>query len=155
MGSRINYRLAKSHRNYSVEEVATLFGVHRNTVREWTRRGLPVIAGRPVLILGRDLVGFLKERRARNRRPCGPGEIYCVRCRQARRPAGGMVDWRPMTSTLGSLVGICPCCDALMFRRANLRRLALVLGPLEITLPEGLPHIGERAEPTVNSDLEA
>jgi hypothetical protein len=38
---RPNPRLAKIHRSYTVEESATLFGVHRNTVREWVRRGLP------------------------------------------------------------------------------------------------------------------
>jgi len=44
-----NPRLPKTHRNYSVEEAATLLGVHRNTVREWIRRGLPRIDdGRPL-----------------------------------------------------------------------------------------------------------
>ena len=36
-----NLRLAKIHRNYTVEKVAGLFGVHRNTLREWIKRGLP------------------------------------------------------------------------------------------------------------------
>lgn len=56
-----NHRLAKLHRNYSVEEVAKLYGVHRNTVREWIKRGLPTNDGkRPTLILGRDLAAFLQ-----------------------------------------------------------------------------------------------
>ena len=38
-----NYRLAKIHRNYKVEEIAKLFGNHRNTVREWVKGGLPTI----------------------------------------------------------------------------------------------------------------
>ena len=50
-----NPRLAKIHRNYTVEEVAGLYGVHRNTVREWVRRGLPTIDDRrPMLIVGTD-----------------------------------------------------------------------------------------------------
>ena len=78
-----NPRLAKIHRNYTVEEVASLFGIHRNTVREWVKRGLPTSDGRrPMLILGRDLVAFLSARRAKNKRTCPPGELYCVRCRQ-------------------------------------------------------------------------
>ena len=42
MGSRHpNPRLAKIHRSYSVEEIARLFRVHKNTVRAWLRQGLP------------------------------------------------------------------------------------------------------------------
>ncbi|MEO7863683.1 MAG: helix-turn-helix domain-containing protein, partial [Nitrospirales bacterium] len=36
-----NPRLVKIHRNYTVEEIANLFGIRRNTVREWVKRGLP------------------------------------------------------------------------------------------------------------------
>ena len=32
---RLNRRLVKGHREYTVEEVAALFSVHRNTVRLW------------------------------------------------------------------------------------------------------------------------
>jgi transposase-like protein len=47
---RFNPRIAKSHRTYTVEEVAGTFGVHKNTVRRWVAEGLPVIdARRPML----------------------------------------------------------------------------------------------------------
>ena len=84
---RPNHRLVKLHRSYTVEEVATLLGVHRNTVREWIKRGLPTCDGkRPLLILGRELAAFLQARRAKNKRACLPGEIYCVRCHVPRTP---------------------------------------------------------------------
>ena len=68
-----NYRLAKIHRNYTVEEVARLFGVHRNTVREWIKRGLPTSDDkRPKLILGRDLIAFLQAE------PCGQTPGHAV-----------------------------------------------------------------------------
>ena len=52
-----NPRLAKIHRSYTVDEVASLFGVHRNSVREWVKRGLPTSDGRrPMLILGVMLI---------------------------------------------------------------------------------------------------
>ena len=82
---RPNHRLAKIHRNYTVEEVAKLLGVHRNTVRHWLKQGLPTNdRKRPTLILGRDLGVFLQARRSKNKRRCQPGEIYCVRCRAPR-----------------------------------------------------------------------
>jgi hypothetical protein len=149
-----NPRLAKIHRNYTVEEVANLFGVHRNTVREWVKRGLPTNdARRPILILGADLVVFLRARRVKNKRTCQPGEIYCVRCRAPRAPAGDMAEYLPVTETLGNLIGICSTCETMMYRRVTLARLEEVRGNLDITAPQALPHIGESAEPTVNSAL--
>ena len=149
-----NPRLAKIHRNYTVDEVAQLFDVHRNTVREWVKRGLPTNDDkRPMLILGRELVAFLTARRAKNKRPCLPGEIYCVRCREPRAPAGAMVDYVPLTATLGNLAAICSACETMMYRRVCLARLEQVRENLDITMPQALEHIGESTQPTVNSDL--
>ena len=155
MGTRHpNPRLAKIHRNYTVEEIANLLGVHRNTVREWVKRGLPTSdQKRPFLVLGRDLRAFLQARRAKNKRPCQPGEMYCVRCRTPKAPAGDMADYQTVTETMGNLIGICPCCEAMMYRRVNLAKLKQVRGKLDITMPQALRHIRESAQPSVNSDL--
>ncbi len=141
---RPNYRLVKIHRIYTVEEIAKLFGIHRNTVREWIKRGLPRIdRNRPILILGRDLAVFLQARRVKNKRECQPGEIYCVGCRVPRNPAGDMADYQPITATLGNLIGICPCCDSMMYRRVNRGKLEQVRGKLNITLPQARSHMGQ------------
>lgn len=150
-----NHRLAKIHRNYTVEEIAKLFGNHRNTVREWVKRGLPTIDHRrPMLIHGSELVAFLQARRLKNKRKCQPGEIYCVRCRSPRNPAGDMVDYQPITTTLGNLIGICPCCESMIYRRVNPAKLEQIRGKLDITMPQALPHIDKSTQPSVNSDLE-
>ena len=149
-----NPRLAKIHRNYTVEEVAALFDIHKNTVREWVERGLPTNDDRrPMLILGRDLVAFLQAKRMKNKRPCQPGEIYCVRCRAARKPAGTMAEYQPLTATSGNLVGICPSCESMMYRRVNFAKLVQVGAELDITLMQAVPHINESTQPCVNSDL--
>ena len=152
---RPNYRLVKLHRSYTVEEIARLFGTHRNTVRDWVKRGLPTVDGkRPMLILGRDLAPFLQERRLKNKRPCQAGEIYCVRCRTPKNPAGAMMDYQPVTATSGSLVGICPTCEALMYRRVSLAQLDEARGKLEVRLPQADRRLGECATPIVNCDFE-
>ncbi len=149
-----NPRLAKIHRNYTVEEVASLYGVHRNTVRQWVKRGLPTSDDRrPMLILGADLAAFLQARRAKGKRTCGPGEIYCVRCRVPRVPAGGMADYLPVTETLGNLIGICSSCETIIYRRVNLARLEQVRGALDVTPLQAQPRIGESTNPTLNSDF--
>ena len=154
MGKRHpNPRLAKIHRNYTVDEVAALFGVHRNTVRNWVKHGLPTNDDRPMLILGHALVEFLRTRRAKNKRTCAAGEIYCVRCRTPKASAGDMADYEPVTATLGNLIGICSGCEAMIYRRVSLARLEQVRGKLDITMPKAQPHIGESALPCVNSDF--
>lgn len=137
-----------------MEEAARLLGVHRNTVREWIRRGLPTTDRiRPLLILGRDLAAFLHARRVRNKRTCQPGEIYCVRCRAPRNPAGDMTEYHPATAVMGKLVGICPDCECMMYRRVNLTKLEQIRGRLDITMPQAPTRINESTQPTVNSDL--
>lgn len=109
---RPNHRLVKVHRSYTVEEVARLLGTHKNTVRTWVKAGLPTCdSRRPTLILGRHLSEFLQVRRKKNKTPCQPDEMYCLRCRAAKRPAGNMADYQPITFSLGNLSGICPDCE--------------------------------------------
>lgn len=151
---RPNPRLAKIHRSYTVDEVARLFGLHRNSVRQWIKKGLSVIGGkRPVLIHGRDLRSFLEARRRRHKRTCQPGQIYCMGCRAPKRPATDWAEYRPLTETLGNLVGICPDCDAIMNRCVCLAKLGKVRGSLDITFPPALQHLRECPNPAVNSDL--
>ena len=134
---RPNYRLVKIHRNYTVEEVARLFSTHKNTVRAWVKAGLPTCDGkRPTLILGRELAAYLKARRTKNKRPCQPGEFYCLRCRAPKQPDGDMADYLPITERLGNLEGICPDCGAMIYRRASLAKLDQIRGKLDITFRE-------------------
>ena len=106
---RPNYRLVKIHRSYTVEEVARLLGMHKNTVRAWVKAGLPTCDGkRPTLILGSDLAAYLQARRTKNKRPCKPGEIYCVRCRAPKGPAGEWWITQPMSETNGQPRGHLP-----------------------------------------------
>jgi hypothetical protein len=151
---RPNYRLVKLHRNYTVEEVARLLGKHKNTVRAWVKAGLPTCdRRRPTLILGPDLAAYLQARRAKNKRPCQPGEIYCVRCRAPKRPDGNMADYIPITETFGNLEGICPDCEGMMYRRASRAKLPEIWAKLDITFTEAERRVSDSGVPIVNSDF--
>lgn len=152
MANRLpNPRKAKIHRSYSVEEVARLYGIHRNTVRNWIAQGLAVCDDRrPILILGSALVDFLTRKRAKHKRPCAPGQIYCVGCRAPQRPAADMAEYQPLSATGGNLVGFCPQCESMIFRRVSFAKLDAVKGDLDVRVAHGREHIAEIAAPTVN-----
>lgn len=149
-----NPRMVKIHRNYSVEEAARQLEVHKNTIREWIKRGLPTIdSQRPTLILGRDLAAFLEQRRKRNKRPCLPGQLYCLRCRCPQEPKGARVDYLPMTTAGGNLTGICPACHARMYRRVSMAKLSEVRGGLDVRMGQAEQHIVDSPLPSVNHDF--
>jgi hypothetical protein len=150
---RINPRLAKLHRNYLVEEVARLFGIHRNTVRNWMQAGLQTIDGnRPAVILGSELRRFLTERRTKRKCPTPPGMIFCLRCRGPRCPAGNMVGYLPRTATSGDLLGKCPDCDTMLYRRVSQATQQAVCAGLDVKIKEGDLRIRQRKEPSLNHD---
>ena len=152
---RLNPRRVKVHRSYAVEEVARLFGVHKTTVRAWLKAGLPRIDGRqPILILGRELAGFLHARRVSRRQRCRSGELYCFRCRAPRRCALRTADYLPLSPGSGNLRATCAECGTRMYRRVSLHRLAAAVGDLTVALPQAQRRIVESADPSLNCHLE-
>jgi hypothetical protein len=153
MSRHPNYRLVKIHRNYTVDEIASLLNVHKNTVRGWVEQGLPTVdRQRPTLILGSILSRYLRDRRQRGQKRCAPGEIYCVKCRAPVRPAGGMADYISATLTSGTLTGICPACETLIYRRVSRAALDESRGNLDITIPQASTHITDSLSLSVNCD---
>jgi len=149
-----NHRLVKIHRSYTVEEVSGLFGIHKNTVRNWFKNGLaPIDSKWPTLIQGSALAAFLQERRIKNKQTCKPGELYCVRCRVPRPAGGDIAEYSPVNEKTGNLVAICPVCDAIMNRRVSLAKIGEICGNIDITFPEELRHIVDSTKPSVNCDL--
>jgi hypothetical protein len=100
-------------------------GVHRNTVKNWIRKGLETIqVGATILILGDELRAFLTRQRGKRRVRCPPGSMFCMKCRDARHPDQGLTELAPLTPTTVNLRGLCPECGSMMHRRANLERIA-------------------------------
>jgi hypothetical protein len=149
---RPDWRRIKTLRNYTIDEAAAALQVHRNAVRYWIRTcGLPVIGDRrPLLILGSHLVAFMKSRRETSRRKCGPGQMYCVKCREPRAPAPELIEYQPITSSRGVLVGICPICETLMRRFVSDARLAAIACDFNVQIT----HRRERLTDTTNPHLD-
>lgn len=152
---RLNARRVKINRSYTIGEVARLFAVHKNTVREWLKRGLQTADDRrPTLILGRHLVTFLHARRLQRRKRCQSGELYCFRCRAPRPAAGKQAQYVPYTEASGNLQAQCRDCGTRMFRRVSRLKLVEVAGEIQVQVLQALERLRGRSSPSVNCDLE-
>jgi hypothetical protein len=121
---RPRLRLAKVHHCYTIAQVAELYECHRNTVRKWLELGLePIEPKKPILFHGQSLNEFHARRRREGKRPCAPGEIYCLPCRAPKTPAGGLFEFEEVSPGRGMVTAICPDCGRLMHQRVDHRRL--------------------------------
>jgi hypothetical protein len=83
-----NINLITVRRSYSVNEIASLLGISRRTCGRWIKyEGLRVIEENtnPLLIIGADLIGFMKKKREKRRIPLKENEFFCVKCHKAVR----------------------------------------------------------------------
>jgi hypothetical protein len=64
-----------------------------------------------------------------------------------------MADFVASSPTAGALVGICPACNRLMYRRMSAARLSEVAGDLDVRLTQAQPRIEDTATPSVNCHL--
>jgi hypothetical protein len=128
---RYRVNLIKSTQLYDTNEIAKLFGIHRNTVRHWFKDGLrPIDGRRPVYVHGSALKAFLSRRRETRRRKCALGEFYCFRCRASRMPWEGLMDVTPHTEKVAKLKAICCTCETDMhrtIRRADLPKFIVAI----------------------------
>lgn len=155
--TRLNPRLAKLNRTYTTEEVARLYGLHRETARRWVRDGAlrAIDDRRPTLIHGATLRAFLAQRRETAKRPTPPGFMHCFGCRSARRPALAMADFHPPRGRgAGNLRALCEACSAIMNRRARWDAVSVILPDVEVRVMEGEGRIAESPTPSPNVAFE-
>lgn len=149
-----NQNLVKINRNYTFEEMAQVFGIHKNTVANWIKNGLPCLnERRPFLILGVDAREYLKAQRTSKKQKCMLYEMYCMRCKSPQRPAENMVDYEPINDSTGRLIGLCATCEGIINKYARLDDLKLIREELDIDLPRAQKHINKRDTPLLNSDF--
>lgn len=150
-----NPRLVKIHRSYQVVEIANLYGTHKNLVRAWIKQGLSTIdESKPYLIRGDQLRFFLEARRSKNKCKCKIDEIYCVKCRSAKKPLGNMVDYnQSVNGGISNIMGICPDCGSRIFRCTSERTFKLIQHCFEVTIPIAQQRIDAVNLPIVNSDF--
>lgn len=152
---RINPQRIKLHRSYTVPELAKRLDVHKGTVRLWRADGLKSIDGnRPAMFQGATVRAYLTKRNTSRKCPCRPGELYCFRCREPRKPAQGVLDYLAATLASGNLRAPCGACGAIMHQRVRLADLAAKMPGLDIQIREAEPRISSSRFPSLNCDSE-
>jgi hypothetical protein len=152
---RINPNVVKLNRTYDTSQLAACCGVHKNTVINWREAGLePIDRSKPIIFHGSAVRDFLKKRNAERKQPSGPGRFYCLRCREPRAPAVGLVEYLPMTVKAGNLKAHCAACGTVMHRRVCRSALAATMPNLDVQFAElSLRLIGDPS-PSLNCDSE-
>lgn len=136
-----------------MQEIAALFGLHKNAVGGWRKSGLQSIdRTRPTLIHGSDLIAYLSQRQKSRRASCQPNELYCFRCRAPRQALGGMVDIEARDAKRVNLIALCAMCSTTMQRVGSVKKLALYCESFEsVRLPP--PHLYETPNPSLKCAL--
>jgi hypothetical protein len=143
MARLTGWRAVKTNHNYTVEEAARNQGKSKGTVRRWLKTGLPSLNDRrPCLILGGDMIDFLKNRKAPKQK-CKPEECFCFKCRAPRQAALGEADYKPITATYGMLTALCVECTTTMCKRVTLVTLKALKGTLQISIRQANDRISK------------
>lgn len=148
---RVNPNVVKLNRTYDARELAACCGVHKNTVFHWWSSGLePIDSSRPIVFHGTVIREFLRKRNLARKHPCGPGKLYCFRCREPRVPALELVEYVPLTASSGNLRAFCVSCEAVMHRRVRRANLAATMPGMDVQFAEGSLRLIGSASPTLN-----
>jgi hypothetical protein len=129
-------------------------GATPGTVRQWHKNGLHAVVGvYPLIFRGVDIIAFLKRRDEERKQPCGPGRMFCLRCKAPKKPAFGEVEFWVDGAKLGTLRGLCPDCAAMMNRRTSLARLKAAAGDLQVSMRCADSRLSATPNPTPISTL--
>lgn len=87
-----NPRLIKAKKSYSISDIASLFGINRKTCHRWLKdEDLKVIERNvnPLLVMGSDLINFIKKKKAKRKVALMEDEFFCMKCRKAVKAKRG------------------------------------------------------------------
>ena len=150
-----NVRLIKATWPYSVQEIAALYGLHKNAVLRWLKEGLqPNGDKRPHLIRGEELARFLTARQKGRKRKCSVREFYCFKCRAPREAYLGIADIVFLSPTRFRVKALCAVCSTPVNKVQGIASLQQIQKFFHVQQLTG-EHLMASGDPSVNSDLEA
>lgn len=127
----------KSVYSYTIQEAGDITGVSERTVRAWIKDGLPAMTQeRPTLIRGDALIAFIKAKRNARKTNVRQDQFFCLKCRDARKPASGLVDCE-VTGKRAKLTAICGVCDTIMHKPVAHTQVPMLSKVFDLTIRDG------------------
>lgn len=121
---KYNTRLIKQTLSYSTQDIVSLFNLHKRTVQEWYRQGLPRIDDRkPFLVLGLHLKEFLDKRQGNRKKHCKPNEFFCMKCKEPRTSWENVVDIKFLNEKRIMIIGLCVQCNTPVNKISSTKKL--------------------------------
>ena len=121
-------RRIRVSQSYTVTEAADMLDRKTATVRDWIKRGLPVLPDTsPRLICGNDLKTWLDARWKSRKQPCEVDQLYCCKCRRPRHPLPDSVATSPLSAKTVTVLGKCSLCGTAMQQPRSFKNLAETL----------------------------
>lgn len=111
---------------YNLAEVGNIANRSEKTIREFIRNGLKTIDGqKPFLVRGYDLIEFLKRKNIQNQHHTNFNEMFCLKCREVRRPKANQIQiYNDGQTPFIKASAICPTCKTLMNKAYKLTDLS-------------------------------
>lgn len=148
------WRAVKSLQSYTVDDAARNQGVSKGTVRRWMATGLNCLREeRPFLIIGADLIDFLRSRMPPKQR-CAAEEFYCFSCKEPRGPAFKTIECFERRSGRYGLRALCHHCTTVMHKAASPRTIEALRANPSIALEMATEALGKGGEPLCNDHFE-
>lgn len=118
-------RKVKRHRSYTVQDLANLYSVGPNTVRQWIKKhDLPVIEGSyPVLMHWTEIRSWMTAWQRARKWTCAPNEMSCLKCQGPRKVKAGTFHVVVSNKALLRLKGDCEMCGNTMNRATSQAKL--------------------------------
>lgn len=150
----IKRRRPKQLLTYTVADAAEVCRVTENTIRRWLAEGLPTVDDlRPTLIHGSALIAFRAMKRAKAKKPCPPGTMFCLPCRLPRSPAFDAVEFVAGIGIIGNLRALCSVCSGVMNRRCRADQVSRAMPNLTITITPPSPRLEGCSDASQNDDF--
>lgn len=125
MPKRYNTRLIKQRHSYDLEEIAELLNKDKRTCFRWIGEGLKVLDpdSKPLLVMGFELMKFLKEKQNKNKVSLKENESFCLHCKKPRKAKAGSIEMNPTGNKIGKenreqimKTGLCEVCGGKIYK---------------------------------------
>lgn len=150
MPKRFPAHRVKTHRIYTVWEIADCLGCHRHTVTRWIK-ACDLEADRtrkPWLIRGTDLKAYLGQRQAKRTRRLDLHHFYCLGCKSAQAPDGAFAEYTHQSPTTGRLTALCRACGTVMNKMIRRADLEAIQAKIEVAFQQASPRLVSLSDPS-------